>query len=150
MGFVTTSRLPEVHYVTDCVLRLTFADDLEGRLDLKEDVHDPDRFTEFRFAAESQALIWRDGTTLTADDLHQRLVVELIFSPGKYCPQCGSKDFVPVIYGLPFPETVERALLGEVVLGGCFERDAASWSCKDCNSTFRYPSTGTGKEHKRQ
>jgi hypothetical protein len=128
------------------VLQLKFDDDLEGKLDLSGDFHDPETFPDFRLDAKSQAVVWQDGTTLTADTLHKRLHVELMFSPEKYCPRCGSSRFVPIVYGLPFPETFERALLGELVLGGCFELDSANWSCKDCNSTFRYPSMSSQRK----
>jgi hypothetical protein len=35
------------------------------------------------------------------------------------CPECGSHDVLPIVYGLPSPETMHRAVLGELVLGGC-------------------------------
>lgn len=42
------------------------------------------------------------------------------------CPKCGGK-VVDIIYGMPAPETCERADRGEVMLGGC------------CIATASYP-----------
>ncbi len=35
------------------------------------------------------------------------------------CPNCGSFSTVPIIYGLPVADDLERAQRGEFVLGGC-------------------------------
>ena len=35
------------------------------------------------------------------------------------CPECGSSNVVPVLYGYPAPEAVEEAERGTIVLGAC-------------------------------
>lgn len=35
------------------------------------------------------------------------------------CPECGSRQLVPIVYGLPSPELEQRARRQEVALGGC-------------------------------
>ena len=53
------------------------------------------------------------------------------------CPHCGGK-VVPVIYGEPTPETYERSLQGEFVLGGCIiDDDNPDWECLECHRGFR-------------
>jgi hypothetical protein len=49
------------------------------------------------------------------------------------CPQCGGTDIKQIMYGLPMEETMKRAKLGEVVLGGCcvFE-GMPDWHCPSC------------------
>jgi hypothetical protein len=37
---------------------------------------------------------------------------------GSKCPECGSGDVVPIVYGLPGQELQQQAERGEVVLGG--------------------------------
>ncbi len=64
-------------------------------------------------------------------------------SKPKTCPKCGGR-IVDIIYGMPSPETYERALRGEVMLGGCcIARDEhgrimdPKWGCADCERQFR-------------
>jgi hypothetical protein len=33
------------------------------------------------------------------------------------CPECGSHDVLPIVYGLPSPELEGKAIMGEVMLG---------------------------------
>lgn len=47
------------------------------------------------------------------------------------CPDCGSQRILRICYGLPGPEMRERALQGEIVLGGCIFR-TPRWCCKEC------------------
>lgn len=35
------------------------------------------------------------------------------------CPECGSDKIIPILYGLPRPELVRKAVFGKVILGGC-------------------------------
>jgi hypothetical protein len=53
------------------------------------------------------------------------------------CSNCGSKDILPIVYGLPAPETFEEAEKGLIKLGGCviFDNDP-SWECNDCGVQF--------------
>jgi hypothetical protein len=52
----------------------------------------------------------------------------------RVCPQCSSENIVPIVYGLPRPELIERAARGEVVLGGCFVFERApNPSCLSCH-----------------
>ncbi|MEW6144575.1 MAG: hypothetical protein AB1598_06100 [Thermodesulfobacteriota bacterium] len=53
------------------------------------------------------------------------------------CPECGSHDVLPIVYGLPGPELEARAVRGEVVLGGCIVYDSApDLHCKSCNAEW--------------
>lgn len=38
---------------------------------------------------------------------------------GTRCPRCGVGRVIPIVYGLPGSELMERARRGEVSLGGC-------------------------------
>lgn len=38
---------------------------------------------------------------------------------GSRCPSCANGRLLPIVYGLPFTETLERSERGEVLLGGC-------------------------------
>ena len=53
------------------------------------------------------------------------------------CPECGSHDVLPIVYGLPTPETEQRAMMGELVLGGCviFGSDP-DMSCGSCGARW--------------
>jgi len=53
------------------------------------------------------------------------------------CPECGSHDVLPIVYGLPSPETEQRAMLGELVLGGCvmFGNDP-DMCCTSCSARW--------------
>lgn len=49
------------------------------------------------------------------------------------CPACGSRDLVPIVYGLPSTDLMAEARAGRFELGGCL---VASWSpdhrCRAC------------------
>ncbi len=49
------------------------------------------------------------------------------------CPHCGERSLIPIGYGKPSQETIERAERGELFLGGCVvtENDPA-WYCSQC------------------
>jgi hypothetical protein len=50
------------------------------------------------------------------------------------CPKCGSSNGVKIVYGYPSAETLEKAELGEISLGGCcVSFDDPTSSCKDCD-----------------
>jgi hypothetical protein len=51
------------------------------------------------------------------------------------CPDCGSHSILPICYGRPRPETVERARRHEIVLGGCIVGDPR-WHCEDCFNSW--------------
>ena len=53
---------------------------------------------------------------------------------GKFvCPNCASDVVIPIIYGLPSPETEENAKKGEFVLGGCVVMEGSpNLHCKSC------------------
>lgn len=54
------------------------------------------------------------------------------------CLKCKSGDVIPIVYGFPTPQTQEKALLGEVVLGGCVvRRGNPRWHCKNCGHRWR-------------
>ena len=35
------------------------------------------------------------------------------------CPSCGANAGIPIVYGYPAPDQLERSEAGEIVLGGC-------------------------------
>jgi len=51
------------------------------------------------------------------------------------CPKCGSTNIVPIVYGMPSYELLEKEGMSEVLLGGCIVNDfSPSWHCKDCQN----------------
>jgi len=51
----------------------------------------------------------------------------------RLCPNCGSQNVVPMIYGLPGPELIQEQEEGKVELGGCLiSEDNPRRCCKDC------------------
>jgi len=55
----------------------------------------------------------------------------------KTCPQCGSKNVIPIMYGYPSSEAGEKEEKGVIRLGG-YELfgDDPQWYCKDCKKEF--------------
>ena len=53
------------------------------------------------------------------------------------CPECGSHDVLPIVYGLPGPELEGKAIMGEVLLGGCvvFGSDP-DLGCRTCGAKW--------------
>ena len=37
----------------------------------------------------------------------------------KQCPECNSKDVIPIMYGMPDPEMQKKYDQGKIKLGGC-------------------------------
>lgn len=55
----------------------------------------------------------------------------------KTCKRCGSHEILPVVYGLPTAETLARAALGKLLLGGCVVLgDEPDWRCATCGAPF--------------
>jgi len=53
------------------------------------------------------------------------------------CKKCGSEKILPVVYGLPTPETFGRAIMGEVLLGGCVVFGSEpDYKCAECFTAF--------------
>ena len=54
------------------------------------------------------------------------------------CPKCGSSEYIPIIYGKPNDELIEKAEKGEVVLGGCIVTpDRNLFRCKECGTDYK-------------
>ena len=54
------------------------------------------------------------------------------------CPQCGSEEYIPIVYGRPGTELQEKAERGEVILGGCIVTpDRNLFHCKECGTEYR-------------
>ena len=51
------------------------------------------------------------------------------------CPECGSENSIPIVYGRPGTELLEKAERGEVWLGGCVPEDY-HYYCKDCETCY--------------
>ena len=64
---------------------------------------------------------------LFPDDFHPKI--------SDTCPDCGSSDWKPIMYGLPTEEVEEDAQRGHVVLGGCFLGDADRY-CTACFNSW--------------
>jgi hypothetical protein len=54
------------------------------------------------------------------------------------CPECGSVNTRPILYGLPDAEAMEAAERGAIALGGCIVTgDDPRWVCLDCDHRWR-------------
>ncbi len=52
------------------------------------------------------------------------------------CPNCGNK-MVEIIYGMPDYETGEKAMRGEIYLGGCVISDHdPKYHCNNCRRSY--------------
>jgi hypothetical protein len=53
------------------------------------------------------------------------------------CPNCQSKNIVPIAYGMPGPEMWASYERGEIKLGGCVVlTPCAEWYCRACKAEF--------------
>ena len=59
------------------------------------------------------------------------------------CPDCSSRNVVPIVYGLPSADAWEKMEKGEIGIGGCCiftDEDGnmlnPEWVCKDCGCEF--------------
>jgi hypothetical protein len=54
------------------------------------------------------------------------------------CPRCGSKDAVPIVYGLPTEESIRKEAEGKYILGGCEIISGLSPAlyCKKCGNEW--------------
>jgi hypothetical protein len=53
------------------------------------------------------------------------------------CPDCGSRDSMPIVYGYPTEATLHASHRGELDLGGCIVMDGnPHWRCKACGRRF--------------
>ena len=54
------------------------------------------------------------------------------------CPKCGSTNSIPIVYGKPSNEGLEKARRGEIVLGGCIiTPNCPKHQCKECGNRYR-------------
>jgi len=50
-------------------------------------------------------------------------------------PKCNSNNLIPIIYGMPGIDLVEKENKGEIKFGGCIVMpDSPKWYCEDCKS----------------
>ena len=54
------------------------------------------------------------------------------------CPNCGSSDYIPILYGYPSPDAFEKEERGELILAGCviFESNPPRKQCKSCGKKY--------------
>ncbi len=53
------------------------------------------------------------------------------------CPDCGSANVRPIVYGEPPFSLALQARRGELVLGGCvITENSPDWDCADCRRQF--------------
>ncbi len=54
------------------------------------------------------------------------------------CPMCGSRNVLPIVYGLPGPELAEESMKGRVALGGCMVwPESPDRRCAACRHSWR-------------
>ena len=54
------------------------------------------------------------------------------------CPECRSKEVIPIIYGLPTYDTWIKAEKGKLLIGGCcFSDYSPKWHCKNCSYDWK-------------
>ncbi|MCX7845323.1 MAG: hypothetical protein N2312_01785 [Dictyoglomaceae bacterium] len=54
------------------------------------------------------------------------------------CPQCGSKNVIPIVYGYPSYKLWEEEEKGNLKLGGCeIDSNNPEWHCKDCKYEWK-------------
>ncbi len=59
------------------------------------------------------------------------------------CPRCNSAGVLPIVYGMPTPETVEKSAAGRVALGGCvLWPEAPDSHCVRCGHEWRVAEAG--------
>lgn len=59
----------------------------------------------------------------------------------RWCPKCGERDTVPILWGDPTEEAVQAAERGEVHIGGCLMEEQ-DMHCRRC--AYEWASTGEG------
>jgi hypothetical protein len=66
--------------------------------------------------------------------------------PPESCPECGSLDIIPIVYGYPGEEMMEAAKQGKIALGGCVigGRDPQK-RCKACGTRFDFQRPPTAR-----
>ena len=54
------------------------------------------------------------------------------------CPNCGSNNYIPIVYGFPTSEAFQKSKRGELILAGCciFEPNPPLKCCKRCSSRY--------------
>ena len=53
------------------------------------------------------------------------------------CPQCGSAEVIPIVYGFPGHRMLEKAKRGQIALGGCvISGDDPQWQCSSCRHSW--------------
>jgi hypothetical protein len=53
------------------------------------------------------------------------------------CPQCKKSNSIPIVYGKPTRETIEKAKRNEVKLGGCMlVDDSPNRYCQNCQQSW--------------
>jgi hypothetical protein len=61
----------------------------------------------------------------------------------KRCPRCHSDEVLPIVYGMPTPETVEKSAAGRVALGGCvITPESPDCQCVRCGHEWRVAEAG--------
>ena len=56
------------------------------------------------------------------------------------CPNCRAHAGIPIVYGYPAPDQLERSEAGKIELGGCIcTFEDPEWSCTACRHRWCYP-----------
>ncbi len=65
-------------------------------------------------------------------------------APAK-CPRCGSDEVLPIVYGMPSEEGIEKSAAGRVLLGGCMVwPESPEWRCVACGLEGRHEAPPVG------
>ncbi len=55
----------------------------------------------------------------------------------KKCPKCGSEEYIPIVYGKPSQQGIEKSQRGEIILGGCIvDANKKRKACKKCGEHY--------------
>lgn len=74
----------------------------------------------------------RDDRPRLGPDIAEDLGLVRIERLGE-CPNCGTIDAIPILYGLPAPEAIQAAERGKIALGGCVVLPGnPRYACPNC------------------
>ncbi|PIQ95863.1 MAG: hypothetical protein COV67_12545 [Nitrospinae bacterium CG11_big_fil_rev_8_21_14_0_20_56_8] len=65
-----------------------------------------------------------------------------------FCPRCRSEELIPILYGYPESPALDKALRGEIELGGCLVSEGnPTWKCKACGLPFSPETPADGEPY---
>ena len=82
-------------------------------------------------------VIYPDDALKMMQELYLQLRLGNRHKPKRFCPYCGTKDVIPIMYGLPDEEGMAAIERGEYRSGGCVV-DNNNMYCKECKRDFQW------------